>query len=41
MEKPLPLIIQLPAKKIFDVQEGDKADVDKAVAAAKEAFKLG
>lgn len=28
-------------KKICDVQEGDKADVDKAVAAAKEAFKLG
>jgi len=26
---------------ICDVQEGDKADVDKAVAAAKEAFKFG
>ena len=28
-------------EKIADVQEGDAADVDKAVAAAKEAFKLG
>ncbi len=28
-------------EKICDVAEGDKADVDKAVAAAKEAFKLG
>merc|ERR1712226_353770 len=27
--------------KIADVQEGDKADVEKAVAAAKEAFKFG
>ena len=27
--------------KICDVAEGDKADVDKAVSAAKEAFKLG
>lgn len=28
-------------KKIADVQEGDKADVEEAVKAAKEAFKLG
>ena len=28
-------------EKICDVSEGDKADVNKAVAAAKEAFKLG
>ena len=28
-------------EKIIDVAEGDKADVDKAVAAAAEAFKLG
>lgn len=28
-------------EKIVDVQEGDKADIDKAVAAAREAFKLG
>lgn len=27
--------------KIADIQEGDKADVDKAVVAAREAFKLG
>ncbi|XP_066274900.1 retinal dehydrogenase 2-like [Branchiostoma lanceolatum] len=28
-------------EKICDIQEGDKADVDKAVKAAREAFKLG
>ncbi|KAI0219196.1 Aldehyde dehydrogenase, mitochondrial, partial [Lamellibrachia satsuma] len=28
-------------EKITDVQEGDKADIDKAVKAAREAFKLG
>ena len=28
-------------EKICDVAEGDKADVDKAVVAAREAFKLG
>jgi aldehyde dehydrogenase (NAD+) len=28
-------------KKLCDVAEGDKADIDKAVAAAKKAFKLG
>jgi acyl-CoA reductase-like NAD-dependent aldehyde dehydrogenase len=28
-------------EKIVDVQEGDKADIDKAVAAAKDAFELG
>ncbi|XP_076311644.1 retinal dehydrogenase 2-like isoform X2 [Tachypleus tridentatus] len=28
-------------QKLCDVQEGDKADVDKAVRAAREAFKLG
>lgn len=36
-----PTINPATAQKIVDVQEGDKADVDKAVAAAKEAFKLG
>ncbi|XP_060579656.1 retinal dehydrogenase 2-like [Ruditapes philippinarum] len=36
-----PTINPATAQKIIDVQEGDKADVDKAVAAAKEAFKLG
>lgn len=36
-----PTINPATAEKIVDVQEGDKADVDKAVAAAKEAFKLG
>lgn len=36
-----PTINPSTKQKIADVQEGDKADVDKAVAAAKEAFKLG
>ena len=39
--KVFPTINPCTGKKICDVQEGDKADVDKAVAAAKEAFKLG
>lgn len=36
-----PTINPATAEKIADIQEADKADVDKAVAAAKEAFKLG
>lgn len=36
-----PTINPTNGEKIIDVQEGDKADVDKAVAAAKEAFKRG
>ncbi|KAL4227778.1 Retinal dehydrogenase 1 [Mactra antiquata] len=36
-----PTINPATTEKITLVQEGDKADVDKAVAAAKEAFKLG
>ncbi|XP_041365766.1 retinal dehydrogenase 1-like [Gigantopelta aegis] len=36
-----PTINPVTEEKIVDVQEGDKADVDKAVAAAKEAFKMG
>lgn len=36
-----PTINPTSGEKIIDVQEGDKADVDKAVAAAKEAFKRG
>ncbi|KAL3866095.1 hypothetical protein ACJMK2_043431 [Sinanodonta woodiana] len=39
--KVFPTINPSTGKKICDVQEGDKADVDKAVAAAKEAFKFG
>ncbi|OWF44487.1 retinal dehydrogenase 1-like isoform X1 [Mizuhopecten yessoensis] len=39
--KTFPTINPSTKQKITDVQEGDKADVDKAVAAAKEAFKLG
>ncbi|KAL4227219.1 Aldehyde dehydrogenase [Mactra antiquata] len=39
--KTFPTINPATAEKICDVQEGDKADVDKAVVAAKEAFKLG
>uniref|UniRef100_A0A914BXJ9 aldehyde dehydrogenase (NAD(+)) n=1 Tax=Acrobeloides nanus TaxID=290746 RepID=A0A914BXJ9_9BILA len=39
--KTFPTYNPATGKKIADVQEGDKADVDKAVAAAKEAFKLG
>lgn len=39
--KTFPTYNPATGKKICDVQEGDKADVDKAVAAAKEAFKLG
>lgn len=36
-----PTINPATGEKICDVAEGDKADVNKAVAAAKEAFKLG
>ncbi|KAK3775044.1 hypothetical protein RRG08_048255 [Elysia crispata] len=39
--KTFPTINPATAKKICDVQEADKADVDKAVAAAKKAFELG
>lgn len=39
--KTFPTINPATAKKICDVQEGDKADVDKAVAAAKKAFEYG
>ncbi|XP_013788834.1 retinal dehydrogenase 1-like isoform X2 [Limulus polyphemus] len=39
--KVFPTINPSTGDKITDVQEGDKADVDKAVKAAKEAFKLG
>lgn len=39
--KVFPTINPSTGEKICDVQEGDKADVDKAVAAAREAFKLG
>lgn len=36
-----PTINPATGKKICDIAEGDKEDIDKAVAAAKEAFKLG
>ncbi|XP_061163728.1 aldehyde dehydrogenase 1A1-like [Saccostrea echinata] len=39
--KTFPTINPVNGEKICDVSEGDKADVDKAVEAAKEAFKLG
>ena len=39
--KTFPTINPATGEKICDVAEGDKADVDKAVAAACEAFKLG
>ena len=39
--KTFPTINPSTGEKICDIAEGDKADVDKAVAAAKEAFKLG
>ncbi|GAB6018359.1 Aldehyde dehydrogenase X, mitochondrial [Chamberlinius hualienensis] len=39
--KTFPTVNPSTGKKIIDVQEGDKADVDKAVSAAREAFKLG
>ena len=39
--KTFPTINPCTGKKICDVQEGDKADIDKAVKAAREAFKLG
>ena len=39
--KTFPSINPCTGEKICDVAEGDKADVDKAVKAAREAFKLG
>lgn len=39
--KTFPTINPSTGTKIVDIAEGDKADVDKAVAAAKQAFKLG
>nr|AOD75396.1 aldehyde dehydrogenase-like protein [Tyrophagus putrescentiae] len=39
--KTFPVINPATEEKIADVQEGDKADIDKAVTAAREAFKLG
>lgn len=39
--KTFPVFNPANAKKIADIQEADKADVDKAVAAAKAAFALG
>jgi len=39
--KTFPTINPATGEKITDVYEGDKVDVDKAVAAAKEAFKRG
>ena len=39
--KTFPTINPATGEKICDVAEGDKADVDKAVAAANDAFKLG
>ena len=39
--KTFPTINPATGEKICDVQEGDKADVEKAVKAAREAFKLG
>jgi acyl-CoA reductase-like NAD-dependent aldehyde dehydrogenase len=40
-KKTFPTYNPATAEKIADVAEGDKADIDLAVAAAKEAFKLG
>ncbi|GAB6018355.1 Retinal dehydrogenase 1 [Chamberlinius hualienensis] len=39
--KTFPTVNPSTGVKIADIQEGDKADVDKAVSAAREAFKLG
>jgi acyl-CoA reductase-like NAD-dependent aldehyde dehydrogenase len=39
--KTFPTINPTTGEKIVDVQEGTKADIDKAVAAARAAFKLG
>ncbi len=39
--KTFPTFNPSTGEKIVDVQEGDKADVDKAVAAAKKAFARG
>jgi aldehyde dehydrogenase (NAD+) len=39
--KTFPTLNPCTAEKIVDVAEGDKADVDKAVAAAKKAFAVG
>ncbi|XP_036596881.1 retinal dehydrogenase 1-like [Trichosurus vulpecula] len=39
--KKFPVINPATEEKICDVEEGDKADVDKAVKAAREAFQMG
>ncbi|KAJ4444437.1 hypothetical protein ANN_06229 [Periplaneta americana] len=39
--KTFPTVNPTTGKKIIDIAEGDKADVDLAVAAAKAAFKIG
>lgn len=39
--KTFPTVNPCTGENICDVQEGDKADIDKAVAAARKAFKLG
>ncbi|PSN40135.1 hypothetical protein C0J52_13048 [Blattella germanica] len=39
--KTFPTINPATGKKIVDIAEGDKADIDRAVAAAKAAFKIG
>ncbi|KAK6633449.1 Retinal dehydrogenase 1 [Polyplax serrata] len=39
--KTFPVYNPTTEEKIADVQEGDKADIDKAVAAARAAFKIG
>lgn len=39
--KTFPTVNPSTGKNICDVQEGDKADIDKAVAAAKQAFEFG
>lgn len=39
--KTFPTLNPTSGEKICDVAEGDKEDVEKAVAAAQEAFKLG
>ncbi|OWF44075.1 retinal dehydrogenase 1-like [Mizuhopecten yessoensis] len=39
--KTFPTLDPCTEEKIADIQEGDKADIEKAVEAAKEAFKIG
>jgi retinal dehydrogenase len=39
--KTFPTINPSTGEKIIDIQEGDKADIDKAVVAARDAFKFG